>query len=238
MLTFKISENTTEKKIRLIWLHGWGLDHKSLVPIASYFGEFENILVDFKGFGASKEPETEYGVPDYANDVLKLISSFNDDMDTFLIGHSFGGRVAIEIAANHKDKVKGIILVASAGLMKKRSFLFKIKAKVIRAISKIFPNKFNLGSADYQKTKGVMRKTFVKVINHNQEEMAKQIDCKTLLIYGEDDTETPKEFGERFNKLIKNSRLFIIKKQGHNSVLTSGRYQVQNIIETFFQSYN
>lgn len=234
MFTFKIDRNNLNEKPkgRIIWLHGWGVDHNSLLLMAKYFTDYENVLVDFAGFGNSPPPTKPYGVEDYTKDIYELIKSFDDGLDNYVVGHSFGGRVGIELSAFYPEMVKGLILVAAAGLRKKRSILFKIKAKIIKILAKIFPN-MKLGSPDYLKATGIMRQIFVKVINHNQEEIAKNIKCQTLLIYGENDTETPAEFGERFSKIIPSSKLHILKNIGHLSILTDGRFRVQNIIETF-----
>ena len=230
MYTYKT--DCQNPKGRIVWLHGWGLDHRSLLPMSKYFSDYENILVDFKGFGCSKAPDFAYGVPEYTEDVRMMLQSFDKSMSTYIVGHSFGGRVAIELAANYPDTVSGLILLASAGLRRKRSLFFKVKALIIKYAARLFPG-MKLGSPDYLRAVGVMRKVFVKVINHDQQETASRIKCPSLIIYGDKDTETPPEFGLRFSRIIPNNRLFILKNLGHLTVLTDGRYQVQNLIENF-----
>ena len=230
MYTYKTE--CQKPKGRIIWLHGWGLDHRSLLPLAKYFSDYENVLVDFNGFGRSEPPASAYGVPEYMEEVRKMLLSFTEPMPTYVVGHSFGGRIAIELASSYPDSVSGLILLASAGLRKKRSLFFKIKALAIKYAARLFPG-IKLGSPDYLKAVGVMRKVFVKVINHDQQEIASRIKCPSLIIYGEKDTETPPEFGLRFSRIIPESRLFILKNLGHLTILTDGRYQVQNLIENF-----
>ncbi len=85
------------------------------------------------------------------------------------------------------------------------------------------------GSADY-KSSGGLRKIFVRVVNEDLSEQAEKIQCPVTLIYGTEDTETPPEFGERYSRLIKHSKLFLLDGQDHYSVLQNGRHQTIKII--------
>ena len=60
-----------------------------------------------------------------------------------------------------------------------------------------------------------MKQTFVKIVNCHQDNLAKKISIPTLLIFGENDKETPVYMAKRFNRLIKNSKLHILKNTGH-----------------------
>ena len=58
-------------------------------------------------------------VKDYADGVLELMDKLNIEKAT-LVGHSFGGRVAIYIAAKYPEKVEKLVLVDSAGIKPRR----------------------------------------------------------------------------------------------------------------------
>ena len=60
-----------------------------------------------------------------------------------------------------------------------------------------------------------MRQTFVKIVNCHQDCLVKKISIPTLLIFGENDKETPIYMAKKFNKFIKNSKLHILKDCGH-----------------------
>ena len=84
-----------------MFLHGWGGDASAFLFCAEMLkDEFCCVLPDFRGFGKSAEPEFPFGVADHAADVLALADEAGAERFC-LVGHSFGGRVAIEIAARH-----------------------------------------------------------------------------------------------------------------------------------------
>ena len=60
-----------------------------------------------------------------------------------------------------------------------------------------------------------MKKTFSNIVSQDLSDLAKNIKCKTLLIYGGLDRETPLYMAKKYNKLIKNSKLKIYKNFGH-----------------------
>lgn len=251
--------NDKKAPLRLVWLHGWGQSHKSFLPLANYFKDTaDNLLLDFAGFGVSAEPEEPWGSKEYGDEVIKLIEELEIKAErnygskgqiskkNILISHSFGGRVAIQMAAKYPDKISGIILIAGAGLKAKRSLYFKMRAFLIKRLAKImralpflkklpFLRSLQLGSADYRLASPMMKKVLVKAVNEDLSSVAKEVKCPALLIYGSEDTETPSYFGKTYSELIKNSRFVEIPSKGHNSILTEGRHQLENLIEDFLK---
>ena len=211
--------------IQLIWLHGWGLDGNSLMTLASLLhARGENYLLDLPGFGKTPLPDAPWGTQEYADEVARFIKEL-PKRKTFVIGHSFGGRVALRLANKYPELLDGIVLVGGAGLQKKRSLMFRIYVGLVKKYGKfvkqIFPflKKFSFGSSDYKKTEGVKREIFTKVISEDLSGIASKITLPALLIYGEKDTETPPDFGIRYKELLKNSSLYIIPEQDHWSIL-------------------
>ena len=227
------------------WGHGWGQSHHAFLPLAETFSKFgTHYILDFPGFGASPRPEESWSTEEYADAIAAHLKE-SGSPPIIWAGHSFGGRVGVRLASKYPDLVKGLILIAGAGLKRKRSPLksayFKARIALYKFLKKLIPlglsqdwlqSKF--GSRDY-KSAGAMRDIFLKTISEDLSEQAKHINCPTLLIYGENDGETPPEFGQRYNAFIKNSQLFILTGQDHYSVLSSGRHQVANLIQTFIK---
>ena len=60
-----------------------------------------------------------------------------------------------------------------------------------------------------------MKKTFVSIVNTPLEEYCPQIVARTLIVFGERDSETPVYMAKRLNRLIKNSELVILEGAGH-----------------------
>ncbi|WP_417449069.1 alpha/beta fold hydrolase [Kordiimonas sp.] len=229
----------------LIWLHGWGMEHASLKRLASIFkASNKNVLYDQPGFGRTPKLRDGAGTEDYADDLARELEAV-PGAPHILIGHSFGGRVAVQMAARHPTLVKAIVLIGGAGLQRRRSAQFKIRAWVIRNIGRlarfsdalfrtrlrdVYVQRF--GSADY-KNAGSLRPTFVRVVNEDLSRTAKAVRCPALLIYGSDDTEAPPEIGRRFESLIPIARFVEVPGFDHWDILGRGAYQCEALIRTF-----
>jgi pimeloyl-ACP methyl ester carboxylesterase len=75
------------------------------------------------------------------------------------------------------------------------------------------------GSKDYRALSGVMRRTFVKVVNQDLRPVLRRISSPTLLVWGRDDTETPLYMGELMEKEIPDAGLVVLDGAGHFSYL-------------------
>lgn len=243
---YKIQFPEPEKpKSEICWLHGWGQTHKSLEPLALLFKkDFKNTLYDLPGFGKSQRLADDAGTEDYAKGLIRDLEGRKTGA-VILAGHSFGARVAIRLAGQRPDLVKSLILIAAAGLKRKRGLVFRLKKAGLSIIGKtatlldgVFKTRFKekfrarFGSRDYREA-GPLLKTFVKTVNEDLSETAARVSCPVILIYGENDTETPPEIGERFKALMGNAALKILPGFGHLDVLTAGRHQCEHQIKQF-----
>src|SRR5579875_2176145 len=101
--------------LHLVWGHGWGQSGAALLPLAEALKAFaSSSLIDFPGFGKSANPPETWGTADYADAVAAWLPTITREKIVWL-GHSFGGRVGIQLAARHPQLVKGLVLIASAG---------------------------------------------------------------------------------------------------------------------------
>lgn len=238
-----MSHNDIKHNNTIMWAHGWGQDHNSFNAfIPSFTANHNNIALDMPGFGKAAPPPNHWGTADYADAIADWIKGKNFPPIDW-VGHSFGCRVGIQLAARHPEHIKSLCLVAGAGLKRKRpthkKIYFTARIKLFKLLKRGLPDgsfKQNImkkfGSADYTNA-GEMRSIFVRVVNEDLTEQAKKITCPTTLIYGMNDTETPPEFGKRLHDLIPNAKLFLLDNQDHYSVLNEGRHQViKHIKET------
>lgn len=211
----------------IVFLHGWGADHKSFLWLKDYFDEYSLLFVDFPGFGNSEEPSIGYHVSDYANELMCVLDEYEIE-ELLIVGHSFGGRVAIKFAflfQNEFDRFR-LCLVDSAGILPKRTLKYylnvlaykRCKRKAVKS-QKHREKLKTFGSSDYKCLSQNMKKVFVNVVNEDLSSFAKNIKCDTLLIWGEKDKDTKLYMAKKLHRLIEKSDLYILKNAGHFSFL-------------------
>lgn len=212
----------------LLFLHGWRSSRDVWVPLTSLLADqlTSCYALDFPGFGQSQVPIQTMTVGDYAEVVAEFIKKL-DLKNVIIVGHSFGGRVGIKLAANYPELVSKLVLVDSAGFPtnKNKTSILGFGAKIVKPF---FKPKFmqglrrkiykSIGSEDYLATPE-LQKTYVNVIREDLSEDMKKISCPTLIVNGENDKDTPVEFGKKMNSLIQNSKFIIIPNAGHFSFL-------------------
>ncbi len=211
----------------ILLLHGWMDSLQTFDSIVKELvTDYRVVRLDMPGFGGTEAPEATWGISDYVAFVRDFLIKTKLEPEAIL-GHSFGGRVAIKGIATGELETKKLILVASAGIAKGKSLrniVITVAAKVFGLLTYIPPFVFYRDSlkrrlykaigSDYLDT-GVLRDTFLKTIREDLQEAASQIQLPALLIWGENDTSTPKEDGEKLAKLITKSRLVVIPGATH-----------------------
>lgn len=204
-----------EKGVINIFLHGWGQSANSFDEIMNQFENFNNFLLDLPPFGKSGKIK-DWDIFTYADMVIsfcerKKIKKCN------LIGHSFGGRIAVLISSLKPNLVNKLVLVDSAGMKPHRKINYYFKIYSYKIMKFFGLGHLICGSSDYCLLEENMKKTFVSIVNTYLENYCSNIIAPTLIIFGEDDQETPIYMAIRFNKLIKNSKLVLLPHAGHFS---------------------
>ena len=100
----------------LLLLHGLGCNHTTWAPVvAALARRYTVIAPDLLGHGLSDKPRADYSVGGYANGMRDLLTVLGIDKVT-VVGHSFGGGVAMQFAYQFPERTERMILVASGGL--------------------------------------------------------------------------------------------------------------------------
>ena len=143
--------------------------------------------------------------------------------DPIIIGHSFGCRIALNYA--YKYPVYKMVLTGAAGIRPNRDLSYYFKVYSYKLMKKILSIKGleklkekymkNAGSSDYKNTSGVMRSTFVKVVNEDLRPILKDISTPTLLVWGEKDEAVPLEMGKIMEKEMGDATLVIFEGDDH-----------------------
>jgi pimeloyl-ACP methyl ester carboxylesterase len=100
----------------LLLLHGLGCDHTTWEPVIDALAKRYTVIApDLLGHGQSAKPRADYSVGGYANAMRDLITVLGIDKVT-VVGHSFGGGIAMQFAYQFPERTERLILVASGGL--------------------------------------------------------------------------------------------------------------------------
>tara|TARA_X000000368_G_scaffold377661_1_gene331486 strand:- start:964 stop:1671 length:708 start_codon:yes stop_codon:yes gene_type:complete len=219
------SENPT-----VCFLHGWGRSSQDFYLISQ---SYDYINFDLPGFGKSQEPETSMNPKEYA----EYINQFIPNSVETVVGHSFGGRVAVHLSGlrNFEKLILiGVPLIkkqTSSGKLSMLNFYKSLNRFGILSNDKIEKIKKKKGSYDYRNSQGIMRENLVKAVNDDLSQELENIKSKVHLIWGSEDKEVPIDIAKEANKKIKKSNLHILEGQGHNP-LNSSYVEIVNIINT------
>ncbi len=197
-----------------MFLHGWGLNRDSLRGIGILFQHaFRVHLIDLPGFGDAPAPPPDWDTSNYARLVEQYLAT-RVSGGVILVGHSFGGRVSLRLAAKRLPQVTGVVLMGVPGLPTtgwSRRRLKRLGVRALRqALNMLRPitgpswlawHTAKFGSKDYLAA-GALRTILVKSVNEDLTESARASTCPFLLIYGTEDTETPPWLGFRYRELM------------------------------------
>ena len=235
----------------VVILQGWGTDLGVYDSVAGAIdgSRYRVIQFDFPGFGGSDEPKEPWDVDGFADFFCRFMEVMQVKQAT-LIGHSYGGRVIIKLAARESIpfEITNIILIDSAGVLPVRTTAQKWKIRKYKILKKflnlkliyaMFPEviddwRSRQGSADYRNATPMMRQCMVKAVNEDLTELLPKIRQEVLLIWGDQDTATPIRDAHIMEEKIPNCGLAVIPGTGHFSFLEKPA-QFRGIMEAYLK---
>lgn len=213
----------------LLFLHGWGASGADFDELMARFEpDYRVVSVDFPGFGGSEQPREDWYVGDYTVFVAKLLKKLDIERPYAIVGHSFGGRVAIKGIATNVLMADKLVLIGAAGVKHSDS----TKNKAIKAIAKMGKAALSLpglskvssraqkklytavGSQDYLQS-GAMKRIFLNTIDEDLSDYAHKITIPTLLVWGSEDDQAPLADGKFYHSQIAASQLKVAASAGH-----------------------
>jgi pimeloyl-ACP methyl ester carboxylesterase len=191
---------------------------------------FDAVALDLPGFGGpTPEPPEPMGAEGYARLVAPVLDHCAERV--VLLGHSFGGRVAVHLATSHPERVKGLVLTGVPLLFRdSRPARPPLGYRVIRRLhrwhlvgdARMEKLRTERGSADYRNASGVMRGVLVTVVNESYEAQLAALRCPVTLVWGDDDADVPVSVAERaLAALGERGSLSIVPGAGHLTPLTA-----------------
>ena len=217
-----------------LMIHGWGARMELLQPQASRLSGhgYRCYMLDLPGFGESEEPPRAFAVRDYVDFCVAFMDAHGLDSAHYF-GHSLGGRIGLMLAAEYPERVRKMALSNSAGIKVEESLSKRMRLGVYRraraglsalgiesaseSLRNIYSRRY--GSADYRAASPIMRDTLVKIVNQDLLAFARRVHAPTILIWGEQDEETPLWMGQRLEREMPDAALVTYESAGHYAYL-------------------
>jgi pimeloyl-ACP methyl ester carboxylesterase len=230
----------------VVLLHGWGTNLGTFDQLASRLAQqFRVIRFDFPGFGQSPKPTDDWHVREYAQLTRDLLQKLKIDDTHAIIAHSFGGRVVIKGVSQGYLKPEKVVLIGAAGVKPHQSAtknFYKGLAKAgklvtsVPGLNKIQPMLRKrlysaAGSTDYLEA-NAMQKIFLNTINEDLLPLVHAIAQPALLIWGENDVETPVADARKMINELPDGKLIVVPNAGH-FVYLDDPLSVQRSLEAF-----
>jgi pimeloyl-ACP methyl ester carboxylesterase len=208
----------------VVALHGWARTHADFDAVLA---GSDAAVPDLPGFGATAAPDGPWGAPEYADALAPLVEQ--EGRTVIVVGHSFGGRIAVLLAARRPELVSALVLSGvplcrppgSRAPKPPRSLQV---AKALRRAGLLSADRLEArrqrsGPADYRDATGVMRDVFVRVVNETNDgtylDALDEVRCPIELVWGENDTAAPVSVARAVADRIPAAKLTVLTGVGH-----------------------
>jgi pimeloyl-ACP methyl ester carboxylesterase len=214
----------TTKIGTLFIVPGWMHTHKEWSRAADALPNWHVACIDLPGFGAVPLVSDTWGVEDYARYVEEKIATHikqRSPTHVVLLGHSFGGRVLVEMLgkATPSEHVRALILFAAPCLYRPRLMIrirhFAARCVRLFGLRSMVPNAWRPYDLRHATDAG-LGAIFKRSVPHSQEDSLSKIHIPTHILWGSGDHSVPLRIAEEMKQRISGSTLTILSGEGHN----------------------
>ena len=230
-------------------LHGWGGSSDSWLKVQEILSEkgFRVLSLDLPGFGKSSDPSHFWNIDDYISLLLKFAEKTG--LEKFsLVGHSFGGGLAVKFCAEYPEKIEKMVIAGAAIFRSPKRLNWRQKISLSLARSgallkgiplaertfypffRSFVYRF-AGVHDYQRANEVMKATFANINKEDLSGCLARIKRPVLIVWGRKDKSTPISDAFAIQKAIPGSQIKIIEEAGHSPHLTQPKITADLIFD-------
>lgn len=218
------------RPVDIIILHGWNLSGSRFSPLAGILGISGHRVFapDLPGFGCEPPPNKPWHVVDYA-EFLKVYIDKNKIRRPVIIGHSFGGRVALKFSQLYPSDLRALILTGTPGfspIPTKKLMFFLIISKIggmlfALPVINLFADRarrflyYIAGAREFLRAEGVMQQTFKYIVQDDLVTAMEAVRVPCLLVWGEFDVITPLSIARRMEEVIPKAKLKVIPEEDH-----------------------
>jgi pimeloyl-ACP methyl ester carboxylesterase len=213
--------------VQVVWLHGWAHTHADFASCGALLARegVSSVALDLPGFGASPLPPRAGGGALYGELIAPALASLNEG-PLVVVGHSFGGKVAAQLAATSPHLIRALVLTGAP--LVRLSALRRAPApyRLVRTLhrrgligeARMEAARQKYGSSDYRNAAGILRDILVISVNESYEDQLARIHAPVDLVWGADDAEVPVDVARRAAELLRassNVDLDVVANTGH-----------------------
>jgi pimeloyl-ACP methyl ester carboxylesterase len=212
--------------VRVVWLHGWARQSRDFAAAAQILADrgVASVALDLPGFGSSPAPQSAGGARHYAELILPTLREIAD-APLVLVGHSFGGRIAVVVASQHPELVAELVLTGVPQLVRvgapaRAPLAYRVIRWLVRrhllSDSRLEAARQKYGSSDYRNAQGVIRDVLVATVQETYESELTTLTMPIAFVWGEGDREVPVEIATRAAALVQGpATLDVVTGVGH-----------------------
>jgi len=239
--SMKVAFIDTGKGEPILFIHGVGSDLSQWDKNYPELAKGNRVLgIDLPGFGKSDKPIIDYSL-DFYCDVIETLLAKRDIEEVTLVGHSFGGHLALYFSLHRQERVKALVIVDAAGIQEftpdQKKFI--LTQYDIERLARVTPQELRFGlqlgfvkwedryeetvqqrialsqSSEYRKYAFAVNKCVVAMLDTNVKGELENVTVPTLIVWGADDVLVPVNVAHEAHNLIEGSELIIIRECGH-----------------------
>jgi pimeloyl-ACP methyl ester carboxylesterase len=212
--------------IRVVWLHGWQRQARDFAAAAQLLAErgVASVALDLPGFGSSPVPQKAGGARHYAELLIPALREIAEG-PVVLVGHSFGGRIAVVVASGHPELVDALVLtgvpqLVRLGAAKRAPLAYRLIRWLARrhllSESRLEAARQKYGSSDYRNAHGVIRDVLVATVQETYESELDTLSLPIAFVWGESDRDVPLEIATRAAARVQGpTTLQVVEGVGH-----------------------
>jgi pimeloyl-ACP methyl ester carboxylesterase len=210
----------------LVLIDGLGADttlHKAIIEALAH--RHQVLAFDNRGAGRTDKPDAAYTIAMMAHDTVGLMDALSIGR-AHILGISMGGRIALELALSHPNRVDKLILVSTSAAGRGKLSM-SLPMRLLTPLQWI-PG---LGGRYPQPRYAHLRQRQATV-SYNGGDRLGQIRTSTLILHGRRDRSIPLDMAQSLHSGITRSQLEVFRG-GHMFCLLTDRQQFLDRVEEF-----
>jgi 3-oxoadipate enol-lactonase len=213
----------------LVLINGLGIDVSEFDSISRWLAQKYRVLAfDNRGAGRTDKPDIPYSIEMMAEDTEELLNALGIEQASIL-GISLGGRIALELALQHPERVERLILVStSARVRNTRKRIWRLRLLGLLSSTPIFRSK-------YPQPRYAFLRQLQASSAYNCADRLHELHIPTIIMHGKNDKTAPYTLAEEMHIAIHGSQV-ITFKGGHIFFVMSERQQFLDATAEFMES--